>query len=403
MKILQINAVYNKASTGRTCKELHDFLTENGHKCITVYGGPYVDWEDTLHIGNVIDYKFHALLSRISGKVGYYSLISTMKLIQYIKYNEPDIVHLRVLHSNFINIPLLLKFLGKEDIPTVVTLHDCFFFTGKCCHYTDINCENWKTECKLCPSYKEWNKSWFFDRTNKMFLDKKCLFNSIKKLAVVGVSNWIASEARQSCIFKDRNISTIYNWVDTSIFAPVQSKVKDLLGISDKIMLLGVASDWSERKGLGDFIRLAKMLPSEQYAIVLVGNIPDTLNLTENIISIKQTNSTMELAQYYSSADIFLQLSRQETFGKVTAEALACGTPVITYGNTANKEMAFPGCGLCVDQTGDVNGVLRSIKSIAKQGKAYYSENCITTARKLFECNKNCVMYMNLYQKLCVK
>ena len=127
MKILQINAVYNKASTGRTCKELHDFLTENGHKCITVYGGPYVDWEDTLHIGNVIDYKFHALLSRISGKVGYYSLISTMKLIQYIKYNEPDIVHLRVLHSNFINIPLLLKFLGKEDIPTVVTLHDCFF------------------------------------------------------------------------------------------------------------------------------------------------------------------------------------------------------------------------------------------------------------------------------------
>lgn len=401
MKILQINAVYNKASTGRTCKELHDFLTENGHKCITVYGGSCADWEDTFHIGNLLDYKIHALLSRISGKVGYYSLISTIRLIQYIKHTAPDIVHLRVLHSNFINIPLLLKFLGKEDIPTVVTLHDCFFFTGKCCHYTDINCTKWKTECKACPSYKNWNRSWFFDRTNKMFLDKKYLFDLIEKLAVVGVSDWITSEARQSYIFKDRNISTIYNWVDTSIFTPVQSKVKDLLGISAKIMLLGVASDWSEHKGLGDFIKLAKILPLEQYAIVLVGNIPATLGLPENIISIKQTNSTMELAEYYSSADIFLQLSRQETFGKVTAESLSCGTPVITYGNTANREMAFPGCGLCVEKTGDVDGVLRSIKFIAKQGKAYYSENCRTTARKFFERNKNCDMYVNLYQKLC--
>ena len=400
MKILQINAVYKTASTGRTCKELHDYLAAHGHECITVYGGPVRDFDDTIHMGSIFDHKTHALLSRLSGKVGYYSTLPTMRLIQYIKKNRPDIVHLRVLHSNFINIPLLLEFLGRENIATVITLHDCFFFTGKCCHYVGINCEKWKTECRDCPSYKDWNRSWFFDRTNKMFLDKKRLFNGIQRLAVVGVSDWISSEARQSKIFFNRNVQTIYNWVDLSIFQPVHNEVKNRLGISGKIMLLGVATDWGAQKGLCDFIRLAEILPPEQYSIVLIGNIPDASALHKNVISVKQTNNAKELAEYYSAADVFLQLSRQETFGKVTAEALACGTPVITYGNTANREMAFDGCGLCVDNTGDIDALLRCIKQIADTGKALYSENCRRTAEKIFDYQANCDLHMQLYRNL---
>lgn len=400
MKVLQINAVYKNASTGRTCKELHDFLTEHGHECITAFGGSAANYDDTFHMGSTFDHKIHALLSRLSGNVGYYSTLPTIGLMKYIQKNRPDIVHLRVLHSNFINIPMLLRYLGKEDIPTVITLHDCFFFTGKCCHYVNVNCQKWKTECKDCPSYKDWNRSWFFDRTNKMFSDKKKLFDGIRRLAVVGVSDWIASEARQSSIFATRNVQTIYNWVDLSTFKPGENAIKNRLGISGKSMLLGVATDWNAQKGLGDFIRLGATLPSEWFSIVLIGNIPNASALPESIISVNQTNDTKELAEYYASADVFLQLSRQETFGKVTAEALACGTPVVTYGNTANREMAFEGCGLCVNDTGDVDEVVHCIKQIVDTGKAHYSENCRRIAEKLFDYQANCELYMQLYRAL---
>ena len=399
MKVLQINAVYRIGSTGRTCEELEEYLIEKGHECVTAYGECKGKYHNTIYVGGTLDHKVHALLSRISGKVGYYSHIPTLKLFRFIREKEIDIVHIRVLHSNFIHIPMLLQYLGKHDIPTVVTLHDCFLFTGKCCHYMDVECDKWKTECSNCPSYKDWNPSWFFDRSKKMFSDKLLAFLNIRRLAIVGVSNWITEEAKQSAIFAGRNIETIYNWINLNVFFPRENDVKYKLGINDRRMILGVASDWSDKKGLCDFLEIAEKL-TDNYHIVLIGNISKDILLPKNVIHIARTSDTKELSEYYSAADVFLQLSRQETFGKVTAEALACGTPVITYNNTANTEMAFDGCGFCVDETGNVDKVIERIREFEVKPRDVLAMQCRNKAEELFSRDLNCQRYLELYKIL---
>ena len=399
MKVLQINAVYRYASTGRTCEELQKYINDNCGECLTIYGEHKGDFENTIYMGNVIDHKLHALFSRISGKVGYYSTLPTLKLFRFIKRYQPDVVHLRVLHSNFINIPMLLKFLGRYDIATVVTLHDCFMYTGKCCHYVDVICDKWQNQCSACPSYKEWNQTWFFDRTKKMFRDKYIGFENIKRLAIVGVSEWISSEAKKSIVLGSRNITTIYNWINLDVFKPRKNNIKARLGIQEKFMIFGVASDWSNKKGLCDFLELAEKL-SNDYAVVLIGKLPNNIDLPKNIVSIPRTTDMVELSNYYSAADVFLQLSRQETFGKVTAEALACGTPIIVYNNTANAEMAVDGCGYCIDRTGDVDEVMKYINVIREAVDEPWEQRCRERAKKLFDYTSNCQKYIDLYRKL---
>ena len=400
MKVLQINAVYRYASTGRTCEELQQYLIKYGEECISVYGENKEDYPNTVYLGNAVDHKLHAFLSRLTGKVGYYSTLPTLKLIRFMNKYKPDVVHLRVLHSNFINIPLLLRYLGNTDIPTVITLHDCFFFTGKCCHYIEAKCDKWTMMCSTCPSFKEWNKSWFFDRTEKMFKDKLSCFLRIPRLEIVGVSNWITEEAKRSPMFRNRIIRTVYNSIDLQVFRPNPGMVKEINGIIDKKMILGVASEWNEDKGYSDFIKLSHLLPKE-FVIVLIGTINSKLPKAESIINLPRTNNTEELSHYYSDADVFLQLSRQETFGKVTAEALACGTPVITYNNTANAEMAFSDCGYCVEETGDVNDVAKYIILITNHEKSYYRNKCRETAESLFDLNENFERYLSIYKEVC--
>ena len=205
---------------------------------------------------------------------------------------KPDIVVLHNLHGNFINLPLLLKYLAKHDIATVAVLHDCWFYTGKCCHYVVQNCFKWKETCNNCPSLKKHNPSWFFDRTTKMHADKVKLFNSIPRLAVVGVSDWIVNEAKQSPVFANaKNIKRIYNWVDTEVFSPVNfDDLKSSLGLVDKKVILSVAYGWSKDKGLDIITQISKDLNSDE-KIVLVGDINEDVSINENIIHISTTIS----------------------------------------------------------------------------------------------------------------
>ena len=207
MKILQINAVNAIASTGRNARELGDFLLSQGHDSVIAYSkGPSLDKNREFIIGNNIDEKLHGLLSRISGMQGYFSRGATKKLLSFMDEYSPDVVVLNNLHANYINLPLLLGYLAKKDIATVAVLHDCWFYTGKCCHYTAKGCYKWKESCGACPQLKKYNKSWFFDRTEKMLADKKKLFGAIPRLAVVGVSDWITEEARKAPVFTNAKI-----------------------------------------------------------------------------------------------------------------------------------------------------------------------------------------------------
>ena len=382
MKVLQINAVGGISSTGRTCFELADYLNNNGHEGYIAYSTGYPYYKG-YKIGNKLDTKVHALFSRIFGTQAYFSKLATRKLLNYISNLKPDVIHLHNLHSNYINLKLLLSYLAENDIPTVITLHDCWFYTGKCTYYTLDNCYKWQTGCGRCPRLKLDNPSWFFDRTKKMLRDKKTLLERIPRLAVVGVSDWITNEARKSFLASAKILTRIYNWVDTDVFKPVNgTSLKRKLGIIDKYVILGVASGWSKRKGIDKFIELSGIIPPEM-KIVLVGGISNKIKLPQKIIHIPEIHDVSELVEYYSMADVYAHCSMEETFGKTIAEALSCGTPAVVFNSTACPEVIGPGCGLIINEY-DASAILKAIVMICKNGKPFYSSNAIKHIKKNF-------------------
>lgn len=400
MKILQINAVGQEKSTGRTCLELARYLNKTQeHSCYTAFSVGTAD-EYGYQIGGKLQAKLHGLLSRLTGRQAHFSACETGKLLAYIKKLRPDVVHLRNLHANFIHFPMLMKFLAKEDIPTVITLHDCWFFTGKCCHYTVTGCYRWQTGCHACPRLHQDNVSWFADATAQLWQEKKRLFEAIPRLAVTGVSQWVVNEAKQSFLTCAKEITRIYNWVDLETFVPRDNKEQVLqrFGLAGKCVILGVASSWSREKGLQDYLTLAREL-GDEYAVCLVGSIPERTVLPSNVHHVPTTNSPRELSELYSAADVFVMLSAEETFGKVSAEALACGTPVVCYDSTANKELVGEGCG-AVHPLGDMNALADSVRAICAEGKETYSEACRAFAEANFRKEDRISDYLDLYQRI---
>lgn len=395
MKVLQINAVNEISSTGRSSLEIANYLNQHGHEGYIAYsaGTPY---HKGYKIGNKLDTKIHGLLSRILGTQAYFSYFATKRLLKYIDHLKPDIVHLRNLHGNYIHLPLLLNYLAKNDISTVITLHDCWFYTGKCTYYTAIGCNKWQEVCEKCPKLKNDNPSWFFDRTKKMFEDKKRGFSKISHLAVVGVSDWITNEAKKSFLSSAKIITRIYNWIDLDVFKPAETaNLRNKLKLNNKFIIIGVASHWSNAKGLNKFLQLATMINNDTI-ILLVGSLPKKIKLPFNIIHINETHSTNELAQYYSMADVYLHLSIEETFGKTIAEALACGTPVVAINSTAIPEIVGQGCGYLVDNN-NLNKIHDAIQKIKQMGKSYYSKNCINHVQMNFNKDTLIKAHLKLY------
>lgn len=398
MKILQINAVYKIGSTGRCQSDFQEYVNANtSHICKTAfcYGG-FKD--DGYIIGSKFDRKIHGFSSRLFGKQGWYSKGATQRLIKYIEEFKPDVIQLGNLHGNYINFPMLMKYIAKEDIPTVVVLHDCWPFTGKCCHYTSDKCFKWQTGCHNCPRLKKDNASWVLDRTSYLWSKKKELWSTVPRLAVVGVSKWIVEEAKKSPLMEKAKIFTyIYNGIDSSKFKPTVNNIRNKYSLQNKRILLGVASGWAKSKGLYDIVELSKMLPSD-CQIVLVGNLNENIG-NSNIFNIPATENVEELAEWYSTADVFINMSKEETFGKVVAESFMCGTPAVCFNSTANPEVIGEGCGY-VCNTDSIEDYKELVLKILNDGKEKYSKNCVEFANNNFTKEKNIEGFLKLYEQL---
>lgn len=399
MKILQINAISGTRSTGRICVEIAEYLNKSGNEGYIAYsdGVPY---ENGYKIGTPLEIKLHALFSRILGLQAYFSRNGTRKLIKFIKELKPDVVHLHNLHGNYINLKILLAFFTENDIPTVLTLHDCWFYTGKCSHYTVDNCYKWQSLCFNCPRKLKDNPSWFLDRTKKMFLDKKEWFSKIPRLAVVGVSDWLINEVRKSFLSSAKIVTRVYNWIDFELFRHTNTdELCNNLGIEDKFIILGIASEWSNAKGLDKYVELASLIPIDM-SIILVGNIKEKICLPNNIKHIKETHNVNELVKFYSIADVLLNLSHEETFGLVSAEALSCGTPVIVYNSTACSEVIGDSdCGVILE-TNCIEELLRAILKIKNYGKTYYAPNCRNRVIEMYDKEKLLLEYCKIYHSI---
>ena len=400
MRVLQINAVYGTGSTGGMVRDIHHELQLIGENSFVAAAIINSKEKYVKSVGNVVDRKLHAVLARVTGLFGYFSTIPTLILIYDIIKFKPDVISVGNLHSNYINIPIFLKAISKLRIPLIITLHDCWFYTGKCTHYSAIGCNKWITGCRNCPKKRSELSSWIFDMSSKIWNDRKKQIDQIPYLGVIGVSDWITNEARLSILKSASLIRRVYNWVDLETFSPkdtlniIEAKKKKY-NIDHKFVILGVASGWHSSKGFTRFIELSYLL-SDDEVIVLVGEMIDNPN-PSRIISIEYVENKEELAWLYSIADVFLQLSHEETFGLVTAEALACGTPVITNRFTANPELITEGCGYLVDTMDDLIGKVRQVK---EKGSVHYRENCRNFALERFDKNKQIQQYVNIFRTM---
>lgn len=380
-RVLEINATYNKGSTGVLMNQIGTVLTEKGVE--VYYATPDAPaTEFTYRIGHKVEQKLHAALSRVVGVQGYFSTVSTWKLINWINRIRPDIVHVHNLHSNYINYVMLFRYLKKKHIDTVITLHDCWFFTGKCFHFLYDNCGRWKEHCGFCPRKHAEQNSIIFDFSRKVLADKKRLIGENEKIRVVAVSEWMALQARES-ILKKRPIIIIRNGINLNVFQPQKINRKEKNIPNDKFIILTMANKWFAPENNQVREELLKRLEDGMHVVVIgCSGIKPQYNPR---VTYLEHLDAQELAQYYSLADVFVNLTKVDTYPTVNMEAIACGTPVVSFDSGGSRESIVEGVTGHVVPYGDVQLLVDRIEGIRRLGKAAYSEHCLEIARKQFD------------------
>lgn len=404
MKILQINTTVNSGSTGRIAEDIGKVLMENGHESYIAYGrGSGISQSYLIKVGNQTDIILHGIKTAVLDRHGFGSTTATKKLIDEIELIKPDAIGLHNIHGYYLNVEILFDYLYKVNIPVVWTLHDCWAFTGHCTYYDSIDCEKWKTLCHHCPKKKFYPTSYGLDQSKKNHLDKQRLFNQLNNLHLITPSRWLSNEVRQSRLdFQSSHV--IHNGIDLEVFKPQDQKfvVKQINAIhflGDKKIILGCASIWDKRKGLDDFIQLSYLF-DENHKIVLIGLNQDQISkLPKGILGISRTESIEELAAWYSAADVFVNPTYQDNFPTTNLEALACGTPVITYNTGGSPEAIDEETGMVVEK-GNLTGLKTAIELITAKGKTHYQSLCRVRAEKYFNKNERYLDYLHLYESL---
>ena len=389
MKIFMINVVCGIRSTGRICTDIAVALEAQGHEVKIAYGREEVPEKFQKYgvkIGTNLDFRLHGLKARLFDGGGFGSKKATVKLIEWIKEYNPDVIHLHNIHGYYINIVVLFDYLRNCGKKIIWTLHDCWAFTGHAAYCESANCERWITGCYDCPKKDDYPKS-YIDRSYRNWMVKRTLIDKIPDLQIITPSEWLASLVKKSFLAQ-YPVSIIYNGVDTTVFKPTASNVKEELGIKNRKMVLGVSALWEKRKGLDDFIRLSEILDKE-YRIVMIGvSNEQAYVLPKKIIAIERTNSAKQLAELYTAADVYLNLTYEDNYPTTNLEAIACGTPVITYNTGGSVESA--GMYGAIVNKGDINGICRQIYKIKdipmREAVDVNNSNMILEYLKIYSC-----------------
>ncbi len=401
-KILQINTTISRNATAFIADSIGNLVIAEGWDSYIAFGRRAAPSQSTLlQIGSKFSIAWHVLLTRLFDRHGLGSVIATKRLIKQMKKIQPDIVHLHNIHGYFLNYKILFRFLAKENIPVVWTLHDCWSITGHCPHFEYVKCEKWKTGCYKCPQTKEYPASYFIDSSQSNYQLKKQLFNSVKNMHLVPVSDWLKN-ILQASFLQNHPICRIYNGIDLDIFYPQKdlSLAKQLIEKKeDSFVILGISSSWQSRKGFEDFIALRKQL-DDSFIIVMVGLTANEMQmLPANIIGLEKIHNMQQLGQIYAMADVLVNPTWEDTFPTINLEALACGTPVITYKTGGSVEAVSEKTGFIVEQ-GNITGLADAVQQIKTQGKAYYSEACVQKAQFSYNKNERFKEYITLYQEI---
>lgn len=395
MKVAQINSVCGSGSTGKISVAISKLLTEQGIDNVIFYVQGNSDYQFGEKYMYSDEVKWQALKAKVCGTYGFQTKRATHRLIKALDEFNPDMVQLHNLHGHNAHLGLLFSYLKERKIKIFWTFHDCWAFTGYCMYFDAAACDQWHINCKKCPQRKKY--SWFFDRSSWLYKKKRTLLSGLD-MTIITPSQWLAELVKKSFL-ANYPIRVIHNGIDLNVFYPRESNFREKYSIpDDKMILLGVANKWEKRKGLDVFVELAQRLDAKRYQIVLVGtNKSVDKQLPQNIISIHHTANQEELAEVYSAADIFVNPTREENYPSVNMEAIACGTPVLTFRTGGSPEILDDACG-CVVEKDDIDGLEKEVIRICKM-KPYSVESCMERA-KHFDKNTKFQEYIKLYEVL---
>ena len=394
MKLLQINVTANWGSTGKIAEDIGKLAMEAGWESWIAYGrGNPSSASNLIRIGSDWDMKLHGLQTRILDKHGLASRKATKEFIKKVKEIAPDVIHLHNIHGYYLNYPILFEFLKEYGRPIIWTLHDCWSFTGHCAYYDFVKCNRWIAGCHDCPQLRSYPASIMMDRSARNYEDKRISFLGLENLTFVPVSDWLDQDIKKSFL-KDYPSLVIHNGIDLDVFRPREKQTKD----KNTYIVLGVASVWEKRKGLDEFVTLRKLLP-DSYNIVLVGLSKEQISgLPNGIKGISRTDSVEELVDLYSKADVFVNPTLEDNFPTTNLEALACGTPVITYDTGGSPEAIDEMTGVVVPYK-DVNKLAQEIQRVCEE-HPIDSYNCRKRAEKYFNKQSAFKSYIELYNTL---
>lgn len=398
-KLLQINPVVRlNTSTGRIMKEIGEMAIAAGWESYVAYSGAR-DGEpphssQLVPVGDKADLALHAAVTRLFDAHGLASKRGTRAFIRRLQEIDPDVIQIHNVHGYFLNYPMLAEYLQQSGKPVVWTVHDCWLYTGHCYYYSAAHCDKWRTGCGHCPQKRAFPASWLLDRSAANWRDKQRAFGGIQNLTIVPVSDWIRQEMASSFL-ADKSFRVIHNGIDLNTFRPDASE-----GKAAGTLILGVASIWLEEKGFGDLVALAQRLQPEE-KLVLVGRMTDEQRqrLPAGVQLIERTANIGRLASLYASATAFVNPTWQDNYPTVNLEAIACGTPVVTYRTGGSVESVTDGTGFVVEQ-GDVDGMLARVRELAAADRLATAQRCRDYAEKHFR-QEDCYQhYIQLYEDL---
>lgn len=388
MKIVQINAVCGMGSTGGITIEISKMLNAHNIENYIFYTYGKYDYEQGIKYSSNFYIKLNAVLARVFGNYGFNSRLSTGKLIRKLKEIKPDIVHLHNIHGHDVNLKEFFCYLKESGVRVIWTFHDCWAFTGYCMHFDLLKCPKWQKLCKECPQKKQY--SIFCDKSEKLFLAKKELFNGIDDMTIVTPSEWMAALTKHSFMNKIP-VQVINNGVDLDVFHLKNTNIRQKLGLDDKYVVLGIPKGELER-----FLELADKMDNK-YQLLLVGLSKKELKrLPGNVLGMGKVQNRETMAEIFCASNVFVNMTMQDTFPTVNLESLACGTPVITFNTGGSPEAVDDETGAVVEKE-NIAELYKSIQEICNGPDR--SEACIKRAKSLYNANERFADYLDLYLK----
>ena len=390
MNILHINTIDNRGGAGKVSWRLANEQRRHGHNVFTFVGYKYSNDP------NIQEIPKNPLYYRMSKFFANDLMFSRSNWILKTKeYKKADVIHCHNIHSGFFNLKTL-EIMSKEK-PVIWTLQDLWPITSGC---TD------SYRCRIEKPRKFCGILW--DNRKHLLEQKKKIYRN-SNFTTVTSSQWMTEKIKGSVLGHLDN-RLIFNGIDTSIFKPrnkLESRNELSLPLDKKIILFIAVGGIGDRlKGANYVEEIAKhyLEDTSKLFVAIGGNkktYSDQAESGQNIIKTGYIGDEKMLAKYYSAADMFLYPSRADNSPLVVTEAMACGTPVVSFETDGIPEM-ISDCGLSAKKE-DLDDLLRKTEDMLSIPQDRYLKMRslgIEKVKRDYSLEKMATKYLSLYSEL---